>query len=69
MGLNVSLPSCGGTPKITVNVNHGNDLNNLPYADSDADAKGKGVAIKGFYLASDTNIIGAKYGTLVRREY
>jgi hypothetical protein len=42
---------------------------NLIYADNDAAAAALGVALKSDYLASDTNTLGVKAGTRVRREY
>jgi len=47
----------------------GTDLSTLPYADDDFDAGLKLIPIKGYYLASSTNTMGVKYGTLVRREF
>jgi hypothetical protein len=47
----------------------GTDLSKLPYADNDSDARAKGVALKGFYLASYENTMGVKYGTVLRVEF
>lgn len=69
MGLSLNMPSCGGTPNIVVNVNHGGtDLTKLIYADNDTHAGVLGVALKGYYLASLENTLGIKEGTLIRRE-
>lgn len=57
---------------ITINGSNGTtttiDLSKLIYADNDSDAATKGVAVKGYYLASLGNTMGVKHGTLVRRE-
>ena len=39
------------------------------YATDDYDAEAKGVLLKGYYLASQPNNMGVKYGTVLRREY
>jgi hypothetical protein len=39
------------------------------YADNDAHAAIKGVPLLGFYLASQENTMGVKYGTVLQRTY
>lgn len=39
------------------------------YADNDGQAGSLGVLLKKYYLAAETNTMGVKYGTLIRREY
>ena len=51
------------------NGGNGTDLAALIYADNDFDAQQKGVSLKGFFLASEVNTMGVKYGTVVRREF
>lgn len=53
----------------TTSSGSGTDLSTLLYADDDFDAGTKGVAVKGYYLASSTNTLGVKYGTVLRREF
>jgi len=46
----------------------GTDLSNLLYANDDWHAGALGIALKGYYLASEFNNLGVKYGTVLRRE-
>lgn len=67
--------SSGSKAPITIVINGSNgtstsiDLSKLIYADNDGDAGAKGVPLKGYYLASEDNTMGVKFGTLLRREY
>ncbi|MDZ7879162.1 MAG: hypothetical protein U5L45_15890 [Saprospiraceae bacterium] len=67
-------PHCCGASEGGGSTNDGSltasvDLLRLPYADNDADAGYKNIALKAYYLASQVNTMGVKYGTLVRREF